>query len=678
MLVIDFETRSDVDLTKTNAWTYSEHPSTEVICLSWADVWKDEATEMHSWVGPDFWPGPELSTTDPWLYWYTGGSIPLALGKALAEGDLVHAHNVAFEISIWRNIMVQRFGWPDIPNRQWRDTQATANYLALPPGLDKLSEVLNLGSKDPRGKQLISKYSKLHLKSAKWDIPAEDVRAFTEYCEKDVDQECKVDEWMGELPEQEVENFLEDLDMNLRGIRLDLPRIRHAIVIVQSRQAELARTFRELTGLNPTQREKVKEWLLNSHTVKLENMQGETIEEALEGGVTKEAAQALRIYLAFSKTSTSKLDAMLRNASADGRARFQTRYHGAATGRNTGAGIQPLNLPHTYEEHDPEQVVRDISYRDAEFLDAVYGDATTAVSKALRHFIIPDEGSRFIAADFVSVEAVILAVLSGEKWKIEAFKNKEPIYERTADLVFQLPPGTVTKDTHPVERFTGKTCELACGYQGSVGAWRKFDSSDRFDDDEVRSIVSKWRINHPKIVNFWNDIDNKFFHVVQNGGEEKVGEFIRVGKAGSFAYMEAPNRKRIWYANPSVAMAMPGWHNESEDEACALGVCDCKPILQARYMSWKAGGWRSTYTYGGKLTENACQFVSRELLREAQTRVTKAGFDVVLSIYDELLTEMPFGVGSVSELVSIMEQPVSWAPGWPVRADGWEGRRYKK
>ena len=655
-ITLDFETRSGVDLTKSNPWTYAEDLSTGVICAAWKH---SEDKQCGTWTYLDD------SALYPLVYWVRHTDLP------------IFAFNAAFEIAIWENIMVPRHGWPPIARDRWRDTQALANYLALPPSLDALCKAVGLPGKDPEGKRLISKYSKLHLKTAKHDIPPEDLRAFVEYCVRDVEQEEAVDERMGELPDSEQSLFLEDLEINLRGLALDVPGLTSAHEVVKARRAELANAFRAATGLSPTQRGKFQEWLREAD-VEVDNMQSAYLTQYLEDeNVCPDIEEAMRLYAAYNKASVSKLDAMLRNVDSTGRARFQTRYHGANTGRNTGAGIQPLNLPRTYEDYEPDMVVRDIDMRDPEYLDVVYGDAVDCVSKALRHYIVAAPGHRFVVADFVSIEAVILAVLADETWKVEAFHNREPIYERTADIVFGLPPGTVTKYTHPSERHVGKICELASGYQGSVGAWRKFDTSDRFTDEEVRGIVKKWRLGHPAIVCLWSDLDATAKHVVRHGGAMRVGELV-LGMAGSFMYMEAPNGKRIWYAQPELALAMPAWHNTKEEEDCAAGVCSCKPSMQVRYMSWKAGQWRPTFTYGGKLTENACQFVSRELLRVAQTRVMRAGYPVVLTVYDEMVAECPDGFGSVEDMVRLMEMPVSWAEDWPYRADGWEGTRYKK
>ena len=663
IVTLDFETCSEADLKKVGAWAYSEHPSTEVICACWAI---DD--------------GPIQS--------YAMGDLrALARLRDLArmDGVLWEAHNVAFEYSIWHNVCVSQMDLPEIPLADWRDSMAVACYYALPAALDKLSRVLRLDGKDPAGGRLISKYSKLHLKTAQRVIPAEDVEAFARYCAKDVELERKCSEMLGALPEAEEEVFLHDFEVAVKGLRLDLGGIDTARNIVERRSEDLAEEFRALTGYNPGQRDRVLEWFAEQGLV-LENLQAETIEDLLEedekeGTLEANVRRALRVRMEHSKASTKKLDAMARQRGKDGRARFQTRYHGAVTGRNTGAGFQPLNLNRGFEDVEPEQLVRDVMTGDPKWLDCLYGDAMDAIGKASRHWIMPDEDHRIIAGDFTSIEAVVLACLAGEEWKIEAFANQEPIYERTADKIYQLPLGTVTKKTHPNERQDGKTCELAFGYQGALGAWRKFDSSDRHSDEAVVQFCQAWRREHPSVVQFWHALEDAALNAVW---KNKETNYLDIGfePVDGWLTMILPDGKRLWYWQPQVRMTMPQWHKPEEKEECASGECDCMPRPQLTYHAQKEGRWRRVYTYGGKLTENAVQATSRQILKPCELALKRAGYPVVLSVYDEIVCEVPNSFGSIEEYSEIVAETVAsldWMRGWPVRMDTpWEGGRYRK
>jgi DNA polymerase len=667
ILTHDFETQSEADLMKVGAWAYSEHPSTRVICASWA---LDDSL-IGSWANPDVAPNFECPSQK-------------GLGRLmeLAEDSdvLFEAHNAAFEYAVWHNVMVPRHGGPPIPVERYRDSMAVACYYALPAALDNLCKVLGLPGKDPAGARLITKYSKLHLKTAQRDIPPEDVEAFVGYCEQDVDQEREVGRVLGSLPEEEERVFVHDFRVNARGLGLDAGGIVTAREVVDSRAEELAADFREITDLNPGQTVKVLAWFRENGLPDLENLQKDTLGDLLDEDdlPSREVRDALLIRREHSRASTRKLDAMARQRGRDGRARFQTRYHGAVTGRNTGTGFQPLNLSRGFDKMDPEQLVRDIMRGDARWLNCLYGDTMTAIGKASRYWIVPDEGHRIVAGDFVSIEAIILAVLAGEEWKVEAFRDEVLIYERMAEKIHGLPVGSVSKETYPMERQDGKIGELAFGYQGALGAWRNFDHSDRHEDGDILGFVRAWRSEHPATTDFWRCLGDAALAATQRPGSCYGYRDVGFERVDGWLTMILPNDKRLWYWAPETRMMMPPWHKPRELEECAAGECGHEPRPTLTYQCQKEGRWRRVHTYGGKLTENAVQATSRELLKPAELRADRYGYPVILSVYDEVVCEVPDGRGSDEEFQEIMEELPRWAENWPVRAEVWNGRRYRK
>ncbi len=690
-ITIDFETRSYADLPKVGAWAYSEDPTTDVICAAWGI----DDQPIQTW-----WPGKEMKYV-PRIPDLPG--TPYDLYMALMAGHHVEAHNLGFEWGIWENILTPRYGWklPDFFNKG-RDTMAVACYYGMPAALDKLSRALGYEAKDPAGTRLISKYSKLFLKTATEDIPPDDIKRFVEYCVKDVQIEQSVSDELGELPDRELPIFQLDLQKMRRGLFLDEEGIATATKVVTEREEELVGEFKDLTrtleyphGLSPAQHAKVKEWFA-ANGLELENMQKDTLEDLLEDGELPSGTvrRALEIRIGVNKASTKKLAAMARAAGRDGRAKFQTRYHGAFTGRSTGTGFQPLNLTRGFDDVDnetfPAQLVRDISYGSPKWLDCLYGDAMVAVSNASRYWIRAEEGNRIMSADYASIEAIVLACLAGEQWKIDAFERGEKIYELMGDKIHGLAPGTVTKATHPAERQDGKTGELAFGYRGALGAWLKFDNSGRHSDERIIEICKAWRDNHPEIVSYWDELEEAAIEAVMYPGRETA---VRDG--GGFEIVdewlsqELVNGKRIWYRDPEIRSWMPNWHKPKllvvdDDEGeeipnpCYTGTCNCKPVPTLTYMSQKLGSWRRVSTYSGKLAENRVQATSREILKHAELNVADAGYDLILDVYDELVAEVPKDFGSVEEFLALVEIRPDYAKHWPLRASVWTGERYRK
>lgn len=669
MITFDFENRSYADLKKVGSWAYSLDPTTDVICCAWGIDYES----VQSW-----WPGK-----------YETDHMPRDLFDALSNGHVIEAHNVAFERSIWENVMAPKYGWALPDDDQWRDTMAVASYYALPAGLDELAHVLGFPGKDPEGGRLMTKYSKLYLKTAKMEIPEDDFKKFVNYCEFDVKLEQAVSDFMGDLPERELPVFLLDQKINRRGLFLDINGIRVAGDIVEQRGEALTEEFREITGYNPTQRDKVLKWF-RDNGYKLDNLQAKYLGDLMDDGEIPSgpARRALEIRLAINKASTKKLDAMIRQ-SDDGkdRARFQTRYHGASTGRWTGNGFQPYNLKRNDEYVDPDQLVRDIMHGDAAWLDVIYGDAMDAISKASRHWIMAEPENKILAGDFVSIEAVILACLAGEEWKINAFKRGEPIYELMGCKIHSLPEEAIAlaisdkeefKRRYPCERKDGKTGELAGGYQGWLGAWLKFDNSGRHTDDAIKGFMGTWREKHPATVEFWGDLQAAAIRATRDGKRHQVGQ-IGFEVVDEWLTMILPNEKRIWYWQPQVRMRPPRWCKPEVHEKCATGECGHVSQPSLSYMAKKEGQWRRVHTYGGKLTENACQATSREILVPAMLRAEEAGYHVILSVYDEIVAEVPKDFGNLEEFLGIMKRPLPvWAKDWPIEADGWQGKRYRK
>ena len=91
--------------------------------------------------------------------------------------------------------------------------------------------------------------------------------------------------------------------------------------------------------------------------------------------------------------------------------------------------------------------------------------------------------------------------------------------------------------------------------------------------------------------------------------------------------------------------------------------------------------WERIETYGGKLVENITQAIARDCLAEAIENVERAGLPVIFHIHDEIVIEtLPFGTDEkmLQTVADLMTRPLKWAPGLPLRADGWVGQYFKK
>src|SRR5262249_18921238 len=145
-----------------------------------------------------------------------------------------------------------------------------------------------------------------------------------------------------------------------------------------------------------------------------------------------------------------------------------------------------------------------------------------------------------------------------------------------------------------VDRALGKTCDLAFGYQGGLGAFRKF-LPDRFSDEEVEQLKKRWRAQHPRVRQFWRDIDFAALRAVK-----ERGRIIRCGRIafktiGAHLLLKLPNGRKISYPHARII------GNEREQSVVF------NDNAAGQFTACRHGQG----AYGGLWTENIVQAVAR-------------------------------------------------------------------
>lgn len=349
---VDFETRSACPLKKTGSWKYSEHPTTEVLCLAFRlPHWKKGRTGLWH---PSLLDGALAER---------GTDELVELFNWIVAGELLEAHNAWFERGIWKNISVPQLGWPSVAADQWRCSAAKAAAHALPRNLGDLTTALGLAiRKDAAGSKTMMKMNKPRKprkkEVAEWQGPGampllyhESVELFETlfaYCRQDVLAEEAASDAVPDLSEAETQMYLLDQTINERGFLLDMDAVGVALDLIAGETTRLNGELKELTGGSPdkgTQRKKMHDWFLNQWFV-LEDTKAGSVDDALKrDDLSKPVRRGLELLQATGRSSTAKYEAMRHWACADGRVRGGLLYHGASTGRWSGAGVQPHNFP---------------------------------------------------------------------------------------------------------------------------------------------------------------------------------------------------------------------------------------------------------------------------------------------------------------------------------------------
>ena len=642
ILEMDIETFSDVDLIKCGVYAYADSPAFEVLLFAYS------------------FDGGETRVIDL----AQGEELPGEVAEAVFDGSVV---KTAFNANFERTCLSKHFG-RYLPPDSWHCSAVQAAVLALPRSLEDVGAVLGLDERKMKeGKELI-RYFCVPCKPTKANggrrrnLPChapEKWELFKAYCMRDVDVEkairgklCKFP-----IPEGEMELYRLDQRINDRGVPVDMGLVRQAVKCERLHKEVVTKRAYELTGLeNPNSVAQLKGWL-GENGVEAESLSKKAVTEMI-GESDGEVEELLRLRLLMAKTSVKKYEAMERSVCSDGRVHGLLQFYGAnRTGRWAGRLVQVQNLPQNHIE-DLElarRLVREGRFEDVEML---YDSTPKVLSELIRTAFVPEPGCRFVVADFSAIEARVLAWLAGERWRLEVFSSHGKIYEASASAMFHVPIEEVTKGS-PL-RQKGKIAELGLGYGGAAGALVSMGALDMgLSEDDLPPLVAAWRRANPHITQFWWDVDKAAVEAVTKRAKTRAGRIGFEYRSG-ILFVMLPSGRKLAYVKPRMAVNKFGREGLTYE-----GILENKK-------------WGRIETYGPKLVENIVQGTARDLLAEAMLRVERKGYPIVMHCHDEIIAEVPEGMGSVEEMCEVMAVRPSWAEGLPLRADGYECPFYQK
>lgn len=641
-LSIDIETYSDVDLTKSGVYAYTDSPNFEILLFAYA--FDDEETKIV-----------DLAC---------GESLPQEVIHALTDESIIKsAFNAAFE----RTCLSRSLG-VYLPPISWQCTAVQSAMLALPLSLDGVGEVLNIQRKKLKEGTDLVRYFSLPCKPTKTNggrtrnLPEhapEKWKQFKAYCIRDVDAEREIRWKLRKFPIPENEMLLYQLDqeINDRGILVDWELVSRAVECDLLYKDKATTRAYELTGLsNPNSVAQVKGWL-SERGVEVDSLDKKTVKGLLEE-TDGEVLEVLKLRLLMAKTSVKKYEAIERSVCSNGRVHGLLQFYGAnRTGRWAGRLVQVQNLP---QNHLPDLTLARELVKQGRFedVDLLFDSTPGVLSELIRTAFVPKTETRFIVADFSAIEARVLAWLSDEKWRFDVFASHGKIYEASASAMFGVPIEEITKGSSLRQK--GKIAELALGYGGSVGALTSMGALDMgLTEEELQPLVSQWRNANPHITKFWWDVDTAAITAVREKREVVVGR-VRFSYKSGILFATLPSGRKLSYIKPRLEMNKFGREGLTFE-----GIGDSKK-------------WMRIETYGPKLVENIVQATSRDLLALAMLRLRNIGFDIVMHVHDEVVLEVPNDLSSVEEICEIMAIAPEWADALPLRADGYECNYYKK
>lgn len=677
--------------TEVFSWTPISHgthryaTTADVMLLSWA---------------------PDNGLEDVWDI-TRGKGMPLSLVKAIEDADEFWAHNSFFDRTLLNGEQFWLREWGRLS--RWRCTMMQALSHGLPGKLDHLCQIFKLPPElakkpgrefidlfcKPQGKKKVRNTRETHPE--KW-------RDFMDYAAADIPSMREVHrlcpKW--NMTAKELNLWFLDQKVNDRGFAVDTEFAVAATKATTKEKEALAARCEELTDgevERATQRDKLLQYLLIEHGVQLPDMRADTIERRLEDPELPEyVKELLRIRLKSSKASTSKYK-RITDMEVGGRMYGGLQFAAAnRTGRWGGRGFQPQNQPRP--THKYPMIVAGIEAAKAGCMDLVTDDVMGLASSCIRSVIIAPKGKKLVTSDLSNIEGRKLAWLAGEEWKLDAFRKfdrgeSHDMYKVSYARAFGVDPGSVEDESD--ERQIGKVMELFLGYQGGVGAFgtgavtygidleamaraampsipllnlREAEGVYAWAVQQKRTLgfsknvyvvcealKSLWRQAHPKTELLWAYYETAARNAIQNPGVDFPAGRCVFSRIKNWLRIKLPSGRYLCYPDPRVEGNKISYANVN--------------VYTKR--------WTRTYTYGGKIAENIDQASSRDVMAEAMPHAEEAGYEIVLTIHDDLMTETPdtddfdhIGLGR------ILTTNADWNMGLPLAAKGMSVYRWRK
>lgn len=626
------------------------------------------------------------------------------LAQVEDEDVVLSAFNITMERSFWEFVGHKRLGWPSLEKygiAKWEDTAAIAKANSMPNKLKDVAGELGIeNQKDDAGHKAMMRISKpiavSYANPYGRDLSPEKWTTVIEYCKQDVrtEEECASAMYpLESIGPNERRVWEIDQDMNHRGVRFDQEALKGAMRLIEESEDRLNDRARELSGdeeLELSKRERVKDWI-RGEGLAVDSLAKEFVEVLVKQDHGDDRInEMIMLYSEFNKTSVKKVyraDLMTR---ADGRARYTCQYYGASTGRWAGRGIQLQNLAKgsllgDILDNYPKDVEPDYNAIAEDFCQAVmtgdydycnlmYGNPLELVSSSLRSLIQADPGKILLFTDYSSIEARVLAWIAGEKRMLEIFEAGLCVYKDMAGSVYKdkdpiADPQTMGKKDY--RRHVGKAAILGLGYQ--MGA-PKFHSELKkqgidLDFEFVEGIVQTYRGVNMNIKNFWYNIERAAVAAVAEPGSVQSYRgvhFSKRTKLNQALLCKLPSGRMLVYPN---AKLVDGRFDKKQVSYRGVDSLSGKKVF-----SWIT-------TYGGKLTENIVQAVSRDIMAEALIRLEDEGpstMDLLFTVHDEVVAQDDVDAADFKEMERLMCIRPEWAKTCPIAAEGDTGLRYRK
>jgi DNA polymerase bacteriophage-type len=719
---LDFETKSRTDIKICGLDRYVKDPSTKALMLAYA--FGDGNVQL--------WEIARNST------------IPKNLCEALQNPEVtLAAWNVPFEFNIFRYAMsmpIPTERWLDI--MVWARHLSLPGHLAdagnaigLPPDIAKNHDGKRLIQKfsipyHKGGEETLFGISEPQFHD--WNDEPRDWELFGEYCKQDVVAERAIFNLVKNipLPEQERRAWILDQKINERGIPVNRKFVENALALSLKSKEKLTKKLKELTGLaNPNSRAQILPWAQAQGYPHLSIGKAFVNAAIAEGsGITPLCRTVLKLRQEASKTSYTKYENILNKLSDDDRLRYQFAFMGASrTGRWSGAGggdkqsvqVQNLARPMKEVEGKYDRALEIIETGDYDAAEKEFSSVIGMTVSCLRSAFQAPAGKKLVVCDLGSIENRMLGYLADCDAIAKVFREGRDAYldfaARMYNIAYELMIKIVegvhkAKDKDAGEkRQVAKPAVLGAGYGLGPGVKKNPDGTyeiiwveDRYGNKVMTGLMGyaanmgiklspeqaylaweTFRKAYPEVVELWRTYEKAAIKVLETGKTVKAGKVIfqrKARKDGTFILrIQLPSGRGLHYMNARI------------EKEIAYVLSDFLTPYEKKKLMYDGIGhgvgqinkqkkWDKVYTYGGKITENVDQAISRDVLLNGMFLADEANANIVMHCHDEIVCEEEDDAFAFSlpDLKRAMETTPNWAKGLLLGAEGYEGQVYRK
>lgn len=601
-------------------------------------------------------------------------NVPSDLHDLMLNPEVVFlAYNAPFE---W--VMSRQLGY-DLPPERFFCVMNLAWQCSFAGTLEMVGAQLGLDPslmKTPDGKKLVLKFCKLAPKNRVVDVYdrtncPEEWERYKDYNKQDVVAEAAIFQMLEPYMPPAIERrfWVMDQKINMTGVPVDPILIDRSCHIFREEKKRLKTQLVALTGLsNPNSPLQLKPWL-NAHGCDIDNTQKETLQTALTGTLPDDVRTVIEQKLRLGRTSVGKWESFNRAMMDDFRVRGMFQFAGAQrTNRWAGRIVQLHNMIGR-TNHPMEEMTSDILFGGHQGLLEKYGQPMDILAESIRGAITAPEGKEIAISDLSSIESRILGWIAGCNRINNVFRDGLDTYMDFAKEIYSIAYDEVDKE----QRYFAKPPVLGCGFGlGAVGLKAYADDFGvDMTEEESGKLVNLWREIHPEVPVLWwqlTETIKSILAVEPNTVSVMVARCL-IWRDTNFLFIQLPSGRRIHYCQPEMIWCKAPWDDEKEIEN-----------ISYMGMDQYARKWKRITTHGGKVVENICQAIARDILADQMLKMHDKGVEIILHVHDEV--GVLANKQDADRAVSWMEEQMSIAPDWAegliLGAEGGQVKRYQK